>query len=459
MVISSIGTHFNVCCCPLFEDQRCFAAKWNNGTGAPRLRRRFKAATLRNCLISSQCDSMRFSWTLALLVVLSSVGTVSAQEDKKTDDLKPADPDTGESTVEETTLGLLPNPFEKKGFKFAVTYIGEILGNPSGGQKRSAVYEDRFNFALDVDFEKLAGLKQLALHANVFQIDGGGLSRGTLLNYMVVSGIEALPSTRLYEIWLEQKWGTKLALRAGQLAADTEFMTAKYTDVFTNASLGWPAGLSLNMPSGGPSPPLATMGTRLRADVSDNLTLIGAVFDGNAAGPGTNDPQLRDRYGVNFRINDPPLALAEAQFLWNAKKGDPGLAGKFKIGGWRHFGTFTDERLSATGLSLADSASGSVPGNLSSDFGIYSVFEQKLYRVGEDVDRGIGVFVRMSYSPPDRNIVDLYSDAGIEFVGLSDKRRKDKLGIAAAYARVSPWAQALDTDFQRLNGTTWPLRS
>ena len=32
---------------------------------------------------------------------------------------------------------------------------------------------------------------------------------------MVVSGIEALPSTRLNEIWFEQKWGTKLTLRAG----------------------------------------------------------------------------------------------------------------------------------------------------------------------------------------------------------------------------------------------------
>jgi porin len=40
-----------------------------------------------------------------------------------------------------------------------------------------------------------------------------------------VSGIEALPSTRLYEAWFERKWGTHLALRAGQLAADTEFMT------------------------------------------------------------------------------------------------------------------------------------------------------------------------------------------------------------------------------------------
>ena len=280
----------------------------------------------------------------ALLILTVWSQAASAQQDKKTDDLKPADPDTGESTVEEATLGLLRNPFEKQGVKFAVTYIGEILANPTGGIKQTGIYEDRFNFAADVDFEKLLGIKQLTFHANVFQLDAGGLSRGALFNFLVVSGIEALPTTRLYEIWFEQKWGTKLALRAGQLAADTEFMTAKYTDIFTNASLGWPAALSLNLPSGGPSPPLAAMGTRLRADLSDHLTILGAVFDGDAAGLGQNDPQLRDRYGVNFRVNDPPLAIGEAQFLWNGKKGDPGLDGKFKVGAWRHFGEFASER-------------------------------------------------------------------------------------------------------------------
>ena len=65
---------------------------------------------------------------LHVFLLLFSCGMALAQEDKKTDDLKPADPDTGESTVEERTLGLLPNPFEKQGIKFAVTYIGEVLG-------------------------------------------------------------------------------------------------------------------------------------------------------------------------------------------------------------------------------------------------------------------------------------------------------------------------------------------
>ena len=398
----------------------------------------------------------RFLQAFVLLMV--SATPLWAQEDKKTDDLKPNDPDTGESTVEETTLGVLPNPFEQSGVKFAVTYIGETLGNVSGGLKRGAVYEDRFNFALDIDFEKLAGLKQLALHANIFQLDGGGLSRGSLINYLDVSGIEALPTTRLYEFWLEQKWGTKLALRAGQLAADSEFMTAKYTDVFTNASLGWPAGFSLNMTSGGPSPPLAAMGARVRGDVNDNLTLIGGIFNGDTAGPGPDDPQLRNRYGINFRVNDPPLVLGEAQFLWNGKKGDPGLDGKLKLGFWRHFGNFQDQRFDDGGRSLASAASSGVPATLRGDYGVYGAFEQKLYRVGSDDDRGIGVFARATYSPPDRNLVDLYADVGVEFIGLSDQRPKDKFGFAAAYAHVSPRVRALDGDYQQILGPAWPVR-
>ena len=50
-----------------------------------------------------------------LLAVSLFAASAWAQEDKKTDDLKPADPDTGESTVEETTLGLLPQPLRAVG--------------------------------------------------------------------------------------------------------------------------------------------------------------------------------------------------------------------------------------------------------------------------------------------------------------------------------------------------------
>src|SRR5437868_14080276 len=113
---------------------------------------------------------MRFRSIVAVFLFASSVHYAFAQEDKKTDEDKPADPDTGESTVEEKTLGLLPNPFEKYGIKFAATYIGETLGSVSGGFEQGAIYEGRLNLAVDLDLQKLAGIDKLTFHANMFQI-------------------------------------------------------------------------------------------------------------------------------------------------------------------------------------------------------------------------------------------------------------------------------------------------
>jgi porin len=73
--------------------------------------------------------------------------------------------------------------------------------------------------------------------------------------------------------------------------------------------------------------------------------------------------------------------------------------------------------VSVSGLTLADATFGGTPAMRCGNFGIYSVFEQKLYRVASDDDSGIGFFARASYSPPDRNL-DHYTDAGPEFIGL-----------------------------------------
>lgn len=395
-----------------------------------------------------------------LLAGLFAATPALAQEDKKTDEDKPADPDTGESTVEEKTLGLLPNPLQKYGIKFAATYIGETLGNVSGGLKQGAIYEGRLNLAVDVDLQKLIGIDKLTFHANMFQIHGEGLSRSNLENFFVVSGIEALPTTRLYEAYFEKQWGSKrVSLKFGQLAADSEFFNTKYTDVLTNASMGWPAITSLDLPSGGPSPPLAAMGARLLVNVTDQLSVLGGIFDGNQAGPGPGDPQERDRYGVNFRVNDPPLLLGQIQYAWNNKKGDPNPAGQIKFGGWRHFGAFADLQLASNGISLAAPTSSGTPLLLSGDIGGWAVFEQKLYCVPQSDDRGIGVFVRLSGAPADRNLIDLYADTGVEFIGLNDMRPDDKFGIAAGYAHVSKRAQALDANYRTLLNSNWPIRS
>jgi porin len=381
----------------------------------------------------------------------------AAQE--KEEEHKPTDPDTGKSTLSHETLGVLPNPFESKGVKFSASYIADVMGNFTGGLHQGAVYEGRLNLAIDLDLARLAGAQGLSFHANVFQIHGRGLSRDEIGNIMLVSGIEALATTRLYEAWLEQKFaGDRYSIRAGQLAADAEFITSRYTDAFINSTYGWPAMFGTNMPSGGPSPPLAAVGARLKAELNRNVTVLAAIFDGDAAGPGIGDPQERNRYGLNFRVNDPPLVLGEVQYAYNQAKDANGLPGTVKLGGWYHAGLFNDQRFTASGFSQADPNRNGLPAQLRSDFGLYGVLEQQVLKIPGNDERGIGVFTRISGSPDDRNLIAFYADAGVNVQGPLAARPHDKLGLGFAFARISDRARDLDRDFELLAHDGRPVR-
>lgn len=384
----------------------------------------------------------------------------SAAKEDKEEEHEPADPDTGKSTLSDETLGLLPNPYEKQGVKFTLSTIEETLSNVSGGLKRGTVFEGRTNAAIDLDLQKLAGQKDLSFHANVFQIHGQQLSRQYIGNLMLSSGIEAQSTTRLYEAWFERKFfNDKWSIRAGQLAADTEFMTTRFSDAFINATYGWPTIFAVNMPSGGPSPPLAAVGARLKAELNEHVTVLAAIFNGDPAGPGPDDPQSRNRYGLNFRVSDPPLMLSEVQYAYNQEKDAKGLPGSVRFGGWYHTGLFNDQRVSANGLSQADPNAAATPAQRRGDYGVYSVIEQQVMRFSQKDDaRGIGVFVRASGSPSDRNLVEFYLDGGIEVIGLAAGRPHDKIGLGFAYARISDAARALDRDYQVLAASTRPVR-
>jgi porin len=347
-----------------------------------------------------------------------------------------------------------------RGITYQLNYIGEVLSNLSGGMKRGSIYDGRLEVAVDADLEKLAGWKGGAIHLNGYQIHGRGLSREYVGNLMPVSNIEALPATRLYELWFEQKlFDDRLAVRVGQLGADTEFITSTYAGLFINGTFGWPTITAVNLPSGGPAYPLATPGIRLKVEPTPQLAFLLGVFNGDPAGPGPGDPQERNRHGVNFRVNDPPLVMAEAQFKYNQEKDATGLAGAIKLGAWAHFGRFDDLRFGTDLLSLADPLSNQTPFRHRGDHGAYAVIDQQLYRLpGGEADKGVGAFARVSASPYDRNLIDVYFDAGLTFAGMIPARPDDAFGIALGYARISDRARGFDRDQVFFSGVSGPIR-
>jgi porin len=201
------------------------------------------------------------------------------------------------------------------------------------------------------------------------------------------------------------------------------------------------------------------------------------VFDGDPAGSGSNNPLTADKYGLAFRLRDPPFVIAEmvygfggaqlsgAQQNPNQEGNDklaavdqagPRLAasptalpGVVKVGAWYNAGSFP----------LQDfTQSGALPPQRPGDAAIYGLFELTLWRMPRSPSRALGVFARGAAAPSSRSEIDRYVDTGFTFRGPLASRQDDIIGIAFAYGRISPDAAANDRALAALTGAPMPIR-
>ena len=358
------------------------------------------------------------------------------------------------------TLGGLRPALKARGITFGVQETSEVLGNATGGTRRSVVYEGLTQVSLGLDTGTAFGLPGGTFNVSAYQIHGRGLSVTALNNNLhTVSGLEAGRGTLLFELWYEQLLFDKaLAIRVGQLAADQEFMISQYGSLFVNHTFGWSTHASTNLPSSGPSYPLAGPGIRVRVTPRDDVSVLAAVFNGDPAGPGRGTPQQRDRTGTAFSIGDGVFAIVEAQYSRNQSEGAEGLPGTYKLGGWYNSQPFADQRRTALGTSLA--AFGANVGEQPTarlrrgNYGLYGVADQVVWQRPGAKDQAIGVFARVMGSPGDRNLISVYVDAGLTFKGMLPSRPSDTAGLGVAYARISDTASKLDSDQAAADGVT-----
>lgn len=347
----------------------------------------------------------------------------------------------------------------ERGVTFGSVLTSESWTNFSGGIKRGSIVQGKYEGLIGIDFEKLAGWQGLTLFSNFFQTHGNGGPNRTLVGGLdTISNIEALPSIRLSELWLEQKfWDGRFGFRFGQITADSEFFNSQYFTPFLSSD--WPTIAKQNLPSGGAAYPLSTPGVRLKFEPTADITALLALFNGDPAGPGPGDAEERNRHGLNFRVKDPPLLIGELQYRYNQAPDAAGLGGGVRIGAWHHFDRFDDLRFDVQGLSLADPASTGLARRLRGNQGIYAVFDQQLYRpAGGDANSGVGVFTRISAVPSDRNLNDFYVEGGVIANGVIPGRPLDSAGAVFIYSHITDRLRSLDRDQIFFSGLQQPLR-
>jgi porin len=330
-------------------------------------------------------------------------------------------------------VGNLRKSLADTGFSTGGLYVGEAFTN-TGGIRQEATYDGALWTYVLGDLQKAGLWKGLCFYADAYQIHGRSITADNVGSLVTVSTYEALPSTRLSELWFEQHlFDDHVTARIGQLTADTEFLLSLGGSNFLNSTWGWATLPSFDLPGSGPSYPLAASGVRVAVIPNDKWKLMLGVYNGDPAGSHcTNNPEACNDNGLDFRLDSPPLLIVEGGYKYNQ---DGQLPGSVKVGGWNQFGTLHEQ---PSGLAVPTIAvpSDSVP--IQSDWAIYSVVDQLVWRAaGSTTPKGVGLFARVMGAPDQQTLVNFYADGGVTFSGVIPHRTDDTLAIGLTYTGIS----------------------
>ena len=127
---------------------------------------------------------------------------------------------------------------EHAGVTFTVTEESELWANLTGGLRTGGTYVGLTTPSLKLDLAKLIDWNGATFFVNGYQIHGFGPSAYFVGNQQFVSNIEATPSTKLYQLWLEQSlFNDRVSIRIGQEGMNDEFMTSQASQVLPQREL------------------------------------------------------------------------------------------------------------------------------------------------------------------------------------------------------------------------------
>lgn len=375
----------------------------------------------------------------------------------RADDISPSSPPHSPDDNEQhhllTNWGGLRDRLKELGIKLNIEEQSEVWGDLAGGRKQGAVYDGLTIASAMLNLDTITGWTGAWVYASAFNVHGRGPSGNLVGNMQLVSNIEATRDTKLYDLWFDQQlWDGKLDIRLGQEGANDEMMVSQYAGLFLNSSFGFPGLPAADLPSGGPNYPMATPFARVKWQASDAVTLVGAVFNGDPAPPGTGDPQLRDAGGTAFRLDDHTLGFGELWYTVGQGKGE--LPGIYKLGAWYSSSPAADQRFDTTGVPLASPISNGRPLMHEGGYAIYGIVDQMVWRPpGACDDCGIGLFGQIMGAPSRFNLSDSFIEGGLSWKGAIKGRDQDTLGLGVSYVGIGAAAQGFSNDVIAYTGT------
>lgn len=359
----------------------------------------------------------------------------------------------------------------QRGLDLELYYTLDVIGNVSGGVRRRARVLGDVDLILNAELEPLVGWKGARASLYGLGTHGGSVS-ADVGDVQGVDEIEAFPTWKLFEAWLEQElWKDALSLRGGLYDVNSEFDVVPVSGLFLNASQGIGAAFGLSGRNGPSIFPTTSLAARVQARPASNWVLRFVVADGVPGDP--DDPA-----GTHIHLGGGDGLLLAAEVSWierpsleppgrpqrRARDLSPereyGSFGKLALGGWGYTSEFVD---------LASVATAAAPGTRRGSWGAYALVQQSLYHERDDPFQGLVGYARVGVADPRVNAVALYVGGGLVYRGAIPGRDRDRLGLAVAAARfgdefrraaerggspIEPWEVDVELTY-RVQVTDW----
>ncbi len=286
---------------------------------------------------------------------------------------------------------------------FEVTYTSEVMAVVDGGLDRGARYLDNFDIVLEADMESLVGWQGAELHLYGLYNNGESISE-LAGDAFAVSNIESdAQAFRLYEAWVEQKFGGGLSIKAGLYDLNSEFDALDASGLFVGSAHGIGADISQTGLNGPSIFPVTSLAVRVEQEFAPGWKLRAAVLD---AVPG--DPNRPGDTVIRLGDGDGALGIAELEV--------PVAGGRLLLGHWRYTADF----------DLLDG--GRDDGNA----GTYIRGEASLLQgEGSQLDG----FFRFGTAAGRFNMFGEFASAGLKLTGLFAE--DDEAGLAVAHGWTS----------------------
>jgi porin len=318
------------------------------------------------------------------------------------------------------------------GIDLQLDYTTETAWNVSGGRRHGADYAHQIGLAVDVDWEKLAGLSGLSTHT-VFVNRAGRNASADYIGDPVIQAQEIYGAgfdmgVKLVSFYAEQSlWGGRVDLAAGRLAVGSDFAASPlYCDFMTLTICGHPRALTSNQ--GFTDWPTASWGGRIRFRPTADTYVMAGVYESKPFPPG-------GRTGWDWSTHGQTGQTFPVEVAWEPVFEGGRLPGHYKLGLAYDNSEFPDHYVDAAGQPFL--TSGAAPRLHNGRTSQWATADQMFVRNGPGQNDGLVALAAYAHNSPDTSLFEHFVWVGVLDRGFWRARPNDQFGLAVTYYKLS----------------------